>query len=98
MSKRSALLMEGVLTSPPTVSHFLTTLQGWVDKEKAPRPEDPLHGSAFDNIKVGKPSGSQYCQKAAVNCALEFKQLCVHLQTPDYASLDAWLLGFSGGC
>ena len=94
MSKRSALLMQGVLASPLTVFHFLTTLQGWVDKEKAPRPEDPLHGSAFDNIKVGKPSGSQYCQKAAVNCALEFKQLCVHLQTPDYASLDAWLLGF----
>ena len=95
MSKRAAVLMEGNLLSPPTVSDFLNALKAWVDKEKAPIPIDPLHGAAFQNVKVGKPSGSQYCQKAAVNCALEFKELCAALQTPDYATLDAWLLGFS---
>ena len=95
MSKRAALMLEGNLDSPPLVSDFLATLQAWVDKENAPKPIDPVHGAAFDNIKVGKPSGSQYCQKAGVKCALEFKELCAALQTPDYATLDAWLLGFS---
>ena len=98
MAKRQALSLEGNLASPPMVSDFLTSLKAWVDKGKAPRPSDPVHGAAFDNIKVGKPSGSQYCQKAAVNCALEFKELCTTLQTPDYATLDAWLLGFQDGC
>ena len=95
MSKRQALLLEGNLASPPVVSDFLDAVKAWDEKRKGPKQDDPVHGVAFANVNVGRPSGSQQCQQASVKSALEFKELCAHLQTPDYATLDAWLLGWS---
>ena len=94
MSKRNMLLLEGNLASPPPVSLFLDALKRFADNQKAPRESDPVHGSAFAHGNK-KPSGSEYSQTAAINCAMQFKELCITLGTPDYESADAWLLGLA---
>ena len=82
MAKRELLLLEGNLASPPPISLFLDALKRFADKQKAPRELDPVHGSAFAHGNK-KPAGSETGQIAAINCAMQFKELCITLGTPD---------------
>jgi hypothetical protein len=57
-------------------------------------PVDPLQGSILESVVPKKRSGAQSSDRAAVNCALDFAQIC-ELCEVTYQDLDAWFKGWA---
>ena len=55
---------------------------------------DPLNEGIFEAVAPGKKSGAQSADRAAVNCAQDFGNLCNFLGAT-YADLDAWMVGWA---
>ena len=92
MTKRIANLLDAGLPPPPPLSVFLDVLkkqrQGWVTPQAK---VDPIHGTMLSKKK--KLSGTQNNERAAVRSALQFVEVCAHLQAT-YEDLDNWFVAW----
>jgi hypothetical protein len=92
MTARISKLIDAALGPLPSVNDFVDFLRKYQRRTgDAPAP-DPVHGTLLQGVNA-KPSGSAKAEMVALGRALEFVDVCEHLDAK-YASLDAWFVGW----
>ena len=90
MGKRDTNIAEANLPGTPVPEKYIAMLKAWLQKDRSGvATNDPIHGNAFANVKVEKKKGTLSTEKAGVQCALAFAQLCDD-KGAQYPSLQEW--------
>ena len=96
MGKRDTNIVDASLPLPPSPTELSQLLTKWLQTQmsKEAAPADPIHGNVFANQRISKKKGTAGCEKAAVQCCLEFFRLCTH-SNAQYGTLDEFFISWA---
>ena len=92
MTARLSKLVDAALGPLPSVTDFVEFLRTSARRTGDVPAPDPVHGMLLQGVNA-KPSGSARAEQTALARALEFVDVCAHLDAK-YANLDAWFVGW----